>query len=435
MAAETAAMITAQEDEDPKLAAIQAAIVQSSEEINNFIRTSKEGVVATAEASKVMTGAIMDNAMADQIIALQKDTADLNTQRNTIKASEAAGGLDAQIALMTTLGENAKRVQELTAKKEDIMDDQHTGIGIVDVIVNEFRSIQTDAELEVAAERQARTLNSIQNISAATESVSKQAAATAATLSEGTIEANQKKVLALAQIQVSEQEIANARNNSAVAATLASAVSQKMDNALTAYRLDGDLEDRKVRRAQHNATVAALEKGQLTDMQLQQALRKGQAIATGVTPYSPEIALERYKNPGTTAVQASMIAYLNLGLQDDTLGVTLGSTPSEAVSTLRVTGAGADLLNTKGGAALSYVQNAINTGIENGTIVAPKTKEQFDTLIDSVAASKFAEWETEIKDGDKENPLVAPAMSSLVLRPAVANTPLVRKVPQVAAMK
>ncbi len=192
-----------------KLKAVEEALAISTARTVSNVQALEEGLEQSQIATDVIEASIDDITAATQIAATAEDNANLQAQNATIAAFEVSGGTDAQVAMMTTLTEDANRVAALLDEKQDIVDDEFTGIQLIDSIINDLRSIQLDTEIDAAEAQQNQTIRQITNTAAATESFARENALTKKTLNEGVLEANFKSIAAAGDIKLARCERAN----------------------------------------------------------------------------------------------------------------------------------------------------------------------------------------------------------------------------------
>ena len=198
---------------NPRVQAIEEALAISSER-TVAQRAAAEGRIAkTSTATGAIVGAIDDITSAQQIVNSVESAANLQAQNATIAAFDASGGTDAQVLLMQTLREEGERTATLLDEKSDIVDDEFTGIQIIDGVINSFRSVQTDIKIQASQQEQAQTVRQIQNISAATESFSRTNALTKKSINEATIQAQYTQIAAEGTIKKNEAEIKGLNSN------------------------------------------------------------------------------------------------------------------------------------------------------------------------------------------------------------------------------
>lgn len=229
-----------------KLDAVEEALAKSNERIATSIGNLEANVDKSQTATDVVKSAVSDISSANQITARAALIANLKAQNANTEVFEVSGGTDAQVVLMRNLKEDGDRVAELLDEKADIVDDVHTGIDMIDNIINGFRSSQLNRELGVAVQIQNHSSKQIANINAATESFARVNAITKKTLNEGVIEAELKAIAAEGRIKGAEAELKNIHSNATAMNALLTADSRNVNTLLQVFRLENEEKDRAI---------------------------------------------------------------------------------------------------------------------------------------------------------------------------------------------
>lgn len=463
--------------DNARLQAVEEALAKSEQRTTALQAEAEQRVAKTASATDVITSAISDITSAEQIIQSTQTAADLQAQNATIATFEAAGGTDTQVLLMEALAEDGARVNSLLDQKADIVDDEHTGIQIIDAVINGFRSIGVDEQLEVAREQQNQTVSQIQNISAATESFARQNALTKQTLNEASIQANYQRIAAEGNIKVAEAEIKGLNSNAAALASLAQADARTVANRLQLFRLENETEQLEVSKerqklqkeqmkiereklllelpkaqadlervqlalteakdpkrkaalqAQFDSTIKKFEDSLAAERQMVSAVQQGQSII-GIPIEDAETIAFKLKNPATRE------RYFSLQEVGGTGGTNIGQTPYESKATLDELDPQGSAAKTKGIKLLNQItkiQSEAYKGLPKSQL--PKTEDALAADYNQTAANVYAAWNLDIKAGDQSNPLHAPPMDTLASNAAVQNDTFYQKVLAPRSMK
>lgn len=464
-----------------KLKVVEDAITVATERSVANIQASQKAIAQTDQATAIIQKSLGDISAANQVIQLTKDTADMQAQNNTISAFEAQGGVDIQAQLAANLQDSQARLDNLLDTRTDIMNDEHTGIGIVDTIINEFRSVQVEAEIKTTADEVNADSNRIQNAAAATESFARQNALTKKTINEATIEANQKKIAADATLKSTEAELRALNSNAQARAQLANADQRQVQNLLSAYRLEGEAESRAVQKeklafnrqqmenqvkqwkdAEKSRTVA-LESAELrlqntktmsptqiaqaelnlakaqremqeqadTEQALVNSVHRAQA-ALGVAVEDRNVILF-----GLRSNKAKYDRLLDMGSNED---IVFGQTPAEAREALAIASPSGNIAPTRVTKMLSDVATAMEikftTPDATGQIPKrPKNRTEVEAAYNQAAKEYAAAKSGNIAAGDASNPYQAPAFTVLEELPLVSSTALYQKVLKPKQMK
>lgn len=469
-------------DSGSRVRAIEEALAQSTADLKEAKVTLEQGTRRSTVAQKTLAEAIPKIGAANQAIALQRDTAALQTQNANIAAFEAAGGIERQTDLFATLREDQNRVADLLDEKQEILGEEHTGIQIIDAVINTFSSVSTDFKLEAAQAQQQQTANSIQAVNTATESTARSTAITQKTLNAGVIEANQQKIAAQTSVELAKTEIANVGTNATAMNQVFTLDSRNIANLMKVFELEGAAEARTLRRetqafqreqmefqrekwlVQLPAAQTALEQAQLqleetklltgprrsaamsnfqaatkrftdllaTEEQIVRSIQEGQS-SSGTTIEPRETIIWGLSQGGETSDK-----YIRLQEIGGTPSKALGLSPFEARESLNTVAPAGNHRVTVGTRLLkqiSSLQAAKDAQAAGQGIKPSKDPEVLKAAYNQTAAEFMTINENEIKTGDMSNPFHAPPMTVLSGTAAVQSTALYQKVLKPMQMK
>jgi hypothetical protein len=410
---------------------VRAAMAQTGQDVQAMLEASAAGVAATAAGSQVISEGLQIKSLNDQVISMQQQLSQLNTQLTTQQASLATGGTEAQTARIAVQQKEADQITRLLQEKEDIISQEITGIGLIDGIINDFRTIQVDSEIDIAQDQHAHAVRTIQNAAASVENIGRQAAITANTQTAGTVAAVQNNIKVATDIQVAEQRIATAKNNAEAATSVANASSAVAQNQLKMLQLQNTEADR-TRRDEDLERTKTIQKAETqTKEAMDEDMRVGMAAA-GVKVPPSGVAIGIYNGAQDSNTRNVYGAFLALGSQQKTgSGVRFGATPATAISLLTSVGGQIDL-DSRGGQAMAQVQESLST---NPQIAAGEITKQaeLDAITNTTAATLYNGWVDRV-DSDS-NPMRAAPMAAMVKLPAVVKNPIISKVVANAAMQ
>ena len=435
-------------------------VSKSSQEARASIQAN---VLATSEASEAIQGSLGDIASADRMVRELSLVADMSAQKATLATFEALGGQEAQIALATQFKEEGDRASALLDKRTDIMDDEHTGIALIDAIVNGFRSIQTEIELESAQLEQAQTLSQIQGATSITEGAASANILTKQTITDASIEASLKSVSAESSIKAKDIEIKNLHNNSVALQQSMAADERMISNKLQLVQLENSAEAREAAR---EARELQREKMEIQRQKLPLELDNLKKQNTILTERLKEITDPKRKAQvqaqfdenarklaATNAARADMVEDAQKGQEvlfgrheeADTVDLkldspasvkkyfkfqelgsmakpTLGEDPFEARQTYKELDPENLSPRTKGKRMLEAVEVKLAEEVKKlGAGKLPKDEAGLKVLYNKLAKKVYDDWHDEIKTGDTSNPLHAAPMATLVTYDTVAN--------------
>lgn len=198
-----------------------------------------------------LADAIITNVEADQTIALSVDTADLIAQNRTIEIFQALGGHAAQVDRAKDARAFEIQLEALSEKRADILDDEHVGNSIIDGVINSFRVYRTEVALEATARQAALNQQDIVSATATTQSAAQTNALVRQIANEGTIAANQRKIVAAGDADLYRAVLEQNASNAETLKTMLSVSNQEMSNIMRGYELAGSIENRGIARERH----------------------------------------------------------------------------------------------------------------------------------------------------------------------------------------
>lgn len=440
-----------------RLAAVEEALTASTTRISESIASLESGQAKTRGLTNVIADSIADLTSAAQITKLASDTASLQAQNKTIAAFEASGGAEVQAQQMATLKEDNARVASLLNDRQAILSEEFTGIELIDGIIGQFRTVQTDLEINAASQQLAQTQQEIAGVHAATESFAATNALTKKTLNKGVIQANYNALAAEGAIKAAEAQLSGINSNASAMARLVQADAQGVSNLVQSFRLEGEVEERALKReriafqreqmafsrekwkVELPAAQIALEKATLalgdsesftperrsalranalaatkrhndlveTENQLVSAVQNGQALA-GTPIEERETIVFGLKQSG--AVGDKYARLQELGGSPDLI---LGADPAEAVESLQLIAPSGNITETPGITALRSITE-LQAAVYAAAGKVPKDDEtlaaDFNATAQAYADSKAAN----IVTGDATNPYQAAPMGVLM---------------------
>ena len=456
-----------------KIKAVEDVLSSTGAEITKTKAKLQEGQKISNVASVAITDSIKELSRAKQVISITEETASLGAQNAVIDAFNAAGGITEQTLLMSELNKDAAEVGRLLDIKADITDDEFTGIQIIDAAINDIRSAQTDASLDVARQQQAQTFKEITNITLATESIARSTALTKRTRNEATIEANLTAIKADTNIKVAEQQIRNVASNAQAFATAAAMDQRQVSNIIQGFRLQGEvkaLELREEQQAFERENMTRLRKQWIDakesrEISLEQA-KVNLEEAKFLSPSKKEAATTQFRRVvkneadreqlesalNTSIQKAQSLAGLPIQSRVENLrGLdqrgpdgdkfrrlleiggsavpTLGTNPFEAQQTRELIDPTGQLAGNKYTAFLNSIALKQRDKYTEVGAAPPKDPASLKADFNQTAKEFIKDATDEIKPGDNSNPYQSPPMSILAdWSTAITNSTFFQKV-------
>ena len=444
---------------------------------NANIKALQDATVVTSDAAKLLETSLKVAGESRETVSAVTENANLEAQNATIAAFENTGGDANQTALIKELRVDENRTADAMDRKVDIVDDEITGFSFLDAIINEFRVLQVDAEIDANVDKQSQTARQLANVGVVTSTVAQTEALTKKTINQSTIQANLNLIQAETAGKVSEATIANAASNADSVARVQRMQSQQLEAQValrqlrnadaTARRAEQRLEhDKKVEARQAAAFVAAQDQAavnlstsklnlenltalspteraaaiarneetvrQLTEStelrtQVTSSIKAGLS-ASGLPAEDDELILAGYSS-NDRATRERYSRLLSVGNSPEKI---LGATPYEARETLNTLSPTGNYKETKNTKLLEKIEVQAEATYETGSVIRPATNDTVELAANyNKAAQQIAGVASkEIAAGDNANPYAAPPMSTLATFESVKKSALYRNVLQ-----
>lgn len=251
-------------------AASMARSKEMADKVYNQLQTNMD---MGNESARAYANAIVDSVEADQTIDLVAQTAALVEQNRNIEIDAALGGHKARVDRAKDAREFEIELEALAKKRADILDDKHTGIGILDDVINSFRVIRTEVELETTAQQNAINQQAIVEATAINESAAKANALVKKNINEGTIAANQRLIAAAGDAKLYEAILTQNQSNAEALQAMLTASNAEISNIMRGYELAGSIEHRQIQKEKHQLALREFEQRRvMNDVALRRSL-------------------------------------------------------------------------------------------------------------------------------------------------------------------
>jgi len=461
---------------NPKLAAVEEALQVSAKRTSENVTSLEEGARRTKEATDVLTSALDAATSANQIIAATRDAAALQAQNATIEAAGEVATTEYQKQLMKMLQQDQQRVQQLIAERQDIVDNEYTGVQLIDGIIGQLATVQTNLEIGAARQKLNSTERQIQGVTAATESFAKINALTGKTLNKASIKANYDLIAAQAAAKSAEFEIQNINSNAGALTKVMEADSRNASTLLSLYRIEGEEQDRQLKQERAAfareemafqreqwlragpAAAVALEQAQLnlanskklSPTQIAQAefnLAKAQEESEKQKQLEQQIVTAVQKGQAMTGLPVEEAQTIIFGFSKDKekygllqeLGgdpnAVLGLTPFEAGLNIEKVAPSGNIVETPALKTLQRIVDIQSNIYSKAPKGAPRDQETLKADFNATAANYMAEKASNIVHGDSTNPYQAPPFTVLEQNKAVRESLLYKRVLKAAGLK
>ncbi len=405
--------------DDPKLAAIDSAIANATASTTAAISAQKTAIGQASDLSTVIVGAIEDISESNRIIKAQRVKADLNAQRSVSAGYRASGGIELQTQLLGELNVDSQRTADLLDQRADIRDDEITGIAFFDAIINEFRSIQTDIDLEGATAQEAHTLQRIQNITAATESLNSAVSISKEVLNKSVTDAMDKQLADETSKTVSENKLQDLYTHAETMLRLATMTSSEVNNLIKAQQLRYSEQSLAIQGADFEFRKGIrLDKEQLDNVRF---VAVNNALSMGGLP---PLTIQEV----TSGFQIQTEKFITLANQGALDIPVLGNTLAEAQFSRKLTDPSGLAHTTPAMEWATEIErnflDLLTRGQKAGGIselpLLPRDQAIYDTALNSYADEVYNIKAAEIIFGANDNPFQAPPMETLLAKSGVA---------------
>ena len=446
---------------------IEDALANNSSRTRNSVAQLEAGSQQTEMATSILKNSMESIAASTQIIQGATMAADLTAQNNTNAVLAAAGGTQEQIAQMQRLKSEGDNINRLQSERSAIMSEDITGLSIIDNVINTFRAIEVNTDLQTAGAQYNATVGHIQNVTSAQEGFHRINTINKQAINDSTIAANYKKIADTASYQAAEQDIKNVQTNADMLTRVMAADDRVVNNLLESYRLSGAVEQRAAaqerldfdrdsmrnqremwefdkprmalqmeqlelamadskaatpaKRATYAQTVKNYNEGLAFEAQTAEYIRKAQQ-SMGLPLETPEQVQFKLTNPST---RDKYIKLSEIGFTEKSTGqVSYGSSPYEAYSNLRDVDPDGRAAETFGSALLDNIATAQLDGYKALLANPPKDEATYRADFDKTADLYMSAGAKNIAAGDSTNPYQAPPMAVLERSAVVQNSAL-----------
>lgn len=283
---------------------VKAGIEQNQIQVAANKKYAESSMKQSQLITDVLTSAVSEAANADATIALVKDTAAMQAQNATREAySAAATSPEYQKLVMGRLAEDNKRIEELLNQNMELGAREHTGIKLIDNVINQFSINLNRQELLNAQNQQTQTVQEIASVTGATDSFAKTNANLAESITTASIAANQRKIGANARVATAEAELRGLNFNADQMAKVMAADQAQTAQLMSMYRIEEEelnrqdrAESRQLQRenaAQSREQWAASAEARKIDLEV---AKIGLAFTQDIAPYKRDAYITQIKH-------------------------------------------------------------------------------------------------------------------------------------------
>jgi len=247
------------DDKAAKLAVIQDTIARNEAAAQVVSQQLESNLASENEAHKALISSIESVAANNQIKNTISANAAMEVENLTSRAITDAGAVEKQAALFSQYVGGIKTVDALQDRIDDIQDDTITGIGLIDGVINDFRSEGTHRQLNTAIHRNRQTARRISTITRNAEDINRTAALSVEHINEGLIQANNEIIGATAAGEIAKADIINIHANSNARARQLDMNARQLMNKVREYEILDSIESKELQREGQRLTNEKLE--------------------------------------------------------------------------------------------------------------------------------------------------------------------------------
>jgi len=424
--------------------------------------TDKYSVAAIAGEAKMQeiasqratVSASLEEALFTQgeAVALQAkvaDTAELEAQNASIKATNAAGGQEHMLLLNQDRKVASDRVRAKQEELNQIYDREITGIDFFDDMINNFSA--SDEEEEFAAEITSLNIidQNINNLAAASESNKVVANNLKVSVNEATIAAHQTEIAATTTVAASKAQLQALSTNAVQVERGVIAAGRVAEARTSQYRLYNQEKVAAQRAEQFELTKRSqeLQIEQYEDAKTQRELKvrvedsmvasiqKGLALANQPEQDADTIRFDLRKGKVSDRNRTLMQLGNSVGSAEpgEEGNVPFANTPGKAAAvTAMVTTPGAP--KTELVRQQEKIMGSVMADRTASRNTKPMKQQEAEEAFTLKANAVYAGYAANITEGDTTNEYLAPPMTALKEYTRVKQSAAFREVPELAAM-
>lgn len=260
--------------------------------------TAKSATVIDTIKSAIDTGAAADTAKEVATLQLQKGHEDA-----TNIALKAVSNPEYLSSIMSQLAEEQKKLNAASDARNDLMQEEITGITIVDRVINSFRAIPLDADIADSQNEMRAVVGGMQEIAAAQETVGSILNKTKRTVNSEVIRAASDSIAAQAAKEKAAAELEGLKYNSAQFASVMAADAAAQKNFATLYKLQNAEAEDEVKQQQAQANLASTQMRnsllakEVTDIPVNSEIKAIQLETAKVNKQLKDVELEDALDP------------------------------------------------------------------------------------------------------------------------------------------
>jgi len=196
------------------------------------------------KAAEDLAESIVNRVSAEKTKAEFDGIQTIKAENAILEITEAGGGLRAQKDRAVQFRQQEEKLKKLLARKEDITDDEITGIGLIDAVINDVRSVHVDANIQAVAQTQANTIQSIQAATEISSNAVTMSNNVKKTANDATIAAKQAELTAAGNVELYNARLNQNQSNASTIQTLMASSGQEVRDQMRLMEIEGAEEGR-----------------------------------------------------------------------------------------------------------------------------------------------------------------------------------------------
>lgn len=225
------------EEISKRLSAAEQMLTQQSENTKVALTELEANKRESNAARTAQNTAIKETAEAVNTSNRERQILAAKTENNVIDAVGDSANVEYLSQLMTEIRNESSALDDLYDQARDISNEEVTGIGFLDTIINNARIKMMQPKIEAHKAALAGTQNELSSVSGAADYISNIQNKTAKSVNQEIIDADAKANRAKAEAEIQANEVNRAATNAGAVVNMFNMQGEELKNAMSAVRL------------------------------------------------------------------------------------------------------------------------------------------------------------------------------------------------------
>jgi len=225
------------EEISKRLSTAEQMLAEQSQSVKTAVAELEANQRRGNAARTAQNTAIKEAADAVNTANREKQILAAKTENNVIDAVGDSANVNYLSELMTEIRTEASALDDLYDQARDISNEEVTGIGFLDTVINNARIKMMQPKIDAHKAALAGTQNELASVSGATDSIHNIQNKTAKTVNQEVIDANAKANRANADAEIQANEVNRAASNAAAVVNMFNMQGEELKNAMASVRL------------------------------------------------------------------------------------------------------------------------------------------------------------------------------------------------------